>query len=348
MLEDDVAFLEELRVTIDKYLFLGFAPAGGSPGGDPALDETAKALEKPEFQALRRKINEAKPRAKEIINRFKIPAVYTQHAPLGFGGGAMGSQHLLDIVTDNRMWQRFEKGKILDTIDQAIGGIKVEIQKGDQGSESIAEGLNRSANPRAPETITRSAVKRKRPWYASGWVKGIAAIVTILGLVRFGLEMLDRFETDRLRAGQSPSINPEFIQVFFSEWQIRFRSGETIKPPVPIIQDQPIQLRLAIQDDNLPGPRIRNIYLRFPEDTEVEPGQWAGRFWVKSNALGVNEYFYQFDNNVPNGEAQFLAPISVSFKSSGVKQIGLHITVDDIESLRRHFLFEVTPKGSPE
>lgn len=229
-------------------------------------------------------------------------------------------------------------------------------------------------NTTPSDSTTQSAVRRKKSWYSSGWVKAMGVFAAIATIVGVGFQIFDVllkehkpplptqtyneggnvgaiYTGDRAtfvfsEPATTSEFNPDLLQVFFSEWQIRFRSGDMIRPPVPVIQNEPILLRLAVQDNNLPGPVIRNIYLAFPEDTEVEPGQWAGRFWVKSNALGVNEYFYQFDNNVPKGEAQFLASIGVSFKSSGVKHIGLHITTDSTEPIHRQFSFEVLPKGA--
>jgi len=216
-----------------------------------------------------------------------------------------------------------------------------------------------------PQTYMR----QRKHWYSSKLLQGLAAIVTIVVGILTLLNVFKKHEptvsikdstiaqntggnVGAIYTGDRPTIifgeavpkgqiNPQLIEVFFSEWQVHFNSGELVRPPISIKSGEQIQLRLAIQDGNLHGPRIRNVYLLFPQDTEVNSGEWAGNRWVKSNALNVSEYFYQFDNNVPKGEAQFLAPISVSFQSSGVKQIGLHITADGIDPIRRSFSLEV-------
>ncbi len=134
MLESELAFLQHLREAIDKYLFLGFAPSGRTPGGtDPASEKMSEALQKPEFQALRQRISEAKPRAKAIMAKFGISPVLEQYAPPLIGGGLIARQHILDVVTDNMTWQRVEKEKILDPIDQAIGAIRQEANRMEPG-----------------------------------------------------------------------------------------------------------------------------------------------------------------------------------------------------------------------
>jgi len=369
MLEDDLCFLQSLRDAIDRYLFLGHVPHGTTPGGrDPDWEKVAAALQKPEFYELRRRINEGKPRAKAIMENLKISAVFSQYAPPLVGGSLLARQHILDIVTDNRTWERVEKAKVLDLIDQAIGGVKDQIRKRREDQPVREETMA----PYAPVKSPSSGIVRKglrKPWYSAGWVKGIAALATIAGFVwqvflrpdsKAAISAVVSNTTQNqggrvgaIYAGDGSTIivdgakaadkvDPQLIDVFFSEWNLHFKSGEMVRPPQPIKQGEQVDIRLAVQDDNLHGARIRDIFLSFPKDADVKSGEWAGRVWVRSNALDAMRYFYQFDNNVPKGEMQFLAPISVSFRSSGVKQIGVYITADGLEAIHRSFLFEVS------
>ncbi|MFC1592558.1 hypothetical protein ACFL4C_00890, partial [Candidatus Omnitrophota bacterium] len=115
--KDDINFLNDLRSSIDKYLFLGYAPSVGSPGHDGSVDVMEQALLEIEFQDLRKRINESKQRAIDIIRRFGIKAIITQYPPAAVGGPII-EQHLLDVVTENLTWQRIPKTRILDVIDQ--------------------------------------------------------------------------------------------------------------------------------------------------------------------------------------------------------------------------------------
>lgn len=122
---DDIKFLEELRHSIDSYLFLGHAPSIGTPGHDPDVDKIEEELKKsPELRELRKKITEAKSRAKEIISRFNINAYYVQYPPAAAPTIPIIKQHLLDIITENLTWRQFQKSSILDMIDETIGALK--------------------------------------------------------------------------------------------------------------------------------------------------------------------------------------------------------------------------------
>jgi diguanylate cyclase (GGDEF)-like protein len=130
----DIAFLNNLRSDIDSYLFLGYAPSLGTPGHDPDVKKMEEAMSNSKFQELRKRINEAKPRAIKLISRFKINAVYVQYPPPAVGGPII-EQHLLDIVTENITWRQISKTRIIDMIDQAIGALQLE-QVSNKGSDS--------------------------------------------------------------------------------------------------------------------------------------------------------------------------------------------------------------------
>jgi len=122
-IKDDIEFLQELRSNVDQYLFLGHAPSIGSPGTDPDAAKMEAALREPKFQELRKKIVEAKTRAKKTISRFNTDCVYVQYPPRAIGGPVI-KQHFLDIVTENMTWKQIKKATILDMLDQTIGALR--------------------------------------------------------------------------------------------------------------------------------------------------------------------------------------------------------------------------------
>jgi len=126
MNKDDLHYLEEIRELIDKYLFLGFSPSKGSPGYDRGEKEMEEALKKPEFSEIRKKYNKMKAKAKSIIENCGINAFFVMRLPSAAGGGNISS-HILDLVTDNIMWQRVNKQQIFDIIDEAIGHIQMGV-----------------------------------------------------------------------------------------------------------------------------------------------------------------------------------------------------------------------------
>lgn len=129
-IKDDIEFLQELRDTIDAYLFLGFAPSSGSPGYDRAIRDMEETLKKPEYLEMRKWISEAKPRALLLFKDNHIPATLEQHMPPMSGGGVLRF-NILDLVTENLSWQRLPKEKVFDVIDQTIGALKLKISKND-------------------------------------------------------------------------------------------------------------------------------------------------------------------------------------------------------------------------
>jgi len=126
MTKDDVSYLKEIRELIDNYLFLGFSPSKGSPGYDEAVEKMKNELKNPEFAKIRRKYNQMKAKAKSIIDNCGINAVLSMRLPVAAGGGFIDS-HILDLVTENIMWQRIEKQEIFDIIDEAIGKIQTGV-----------------------------------------------------------------------------------------------------------------------------------------------------------------------------------------------------------------------------
>ena len=134
-IKNDIKFLEEFRNNIDKYLFLGFAPSYGSPGHDSASSIVDEKLKDLDYANLRKIVSEQKPRAVKITSDLGLSSYMTQHPPPFLSGTApIIKQHLFDIVTDNRTWQRVGKQTVLDLIDNAIGSLKENINLTQKGS----------------------------------------------------------------------------------------------------------------------------------------------------------------------------------------------------------------------
>lgn len=124
--KDDIEFLEKFRKNIDEYLFLGYAPpeTAWTKDYDPeALAKVKRALQHPDFQELRRSINEMKPRVKRLLDGCNLTPVIEQW-PAPAVGGPVLRFHMLDVITDNMTEFNLSKATVTDIIDQAIGALK--------------------------------------------------------------------------------------------------------------------------------------------------------------------------------------------------------------------------------
>ena len=120
---DDVEFLEAFRGMIAHYLFLGYAPAEGSVFTNEGVSDMRERLEDPQFRELRKRINETKPRAHDLLNECDVPTVVTVYPPPAIGGPIIRVP-LFDLVTQNRLYKRMGTEEFADKIDQAIGVLK--------------------------------------------------------------------------------------------------------------------------------------------------------------------------------------------------------------------------------
>ncbi len=158
---EDIEFLKEFREKIDKYLFLGYAPSEGSLFAD--IEGSAKmkqALKNPEFQELRRTINEMKPRVEQLLVECDLSDVFVMYRPPAAGGQVVQFK-MFNLITENPTHKRLPKETFFDVIDQAIGMLKTN-----------------------PPEKRKSKVERIAPTI----IKGLIFIAMPMGLDDSGLE----------------------------------------------------------------------------------------------------------------------------------------------------------------
>jgi hypothetical protein len=138
--EDEIAFLEDLRGKIVRYLFLGYSPSESHTlwGGSEGLFQMREALEKPAFQNLRREINEGKGRAHQCLSNAGVACIYEQWPAPMFGGPVL-SFKLFDLVTQNATEKNIELHVFTDKIDEAIGVLRHALAQPLTGPEKINE-----------------------------------------------------------------------------------------------------------------------------------------------------------------------------------------------------------------
>jgi hypothetical protein len=118
--QSDIEFLETFRQKVKDYLFLGYAPVEGWGSGSHTMHE---ALKNPDFQQLRREINEMKWRANQLLSDLAIPTIIVQY-PAPAVGGPVLQFNLIDLITNNLSERNLNVEWVIDRIDQAIGILK--------------------------------------------------------------------------------------------------------------------------------------------------------------------------------------------------------------------------------
>ncbi|OIO76456.1 MAG: TIGR02391 family protein [Elusimicrobia bacterium CG1_02_37_114] len=173
--KEKIYFLKELRDTIDKYLFLGYAPSVGSPGGDSSMRQMSEAMGKTEFQELRKKINKMKSRGKDLLDECGIEAVVQQYPPPAVGGPIIDCS-ILDIVTENLLWRRVRKEEILDKIDEAIGKLESDVSTDTKITKPTGESNIFNLSKLHPEICKKCKKLFKESTYTEAVEKGFKVV----------------------------------------------------------------------------------------------------------------------------------------------------------------------------
>lgn len=121
--ESDIAFLEDFRTRIERFLIAGAAPTQDPLWGGKALTRMKDAMQDEGFLELRREITQTKGRAAEILERVGIPCTFEQH-PTPAVGGPVVKFPLFDLITDNQSLHTIDGAVFIDKIDEAIGMLK--------------------------------------------------------------------------------------------------------------------------------------------------------------------------------------------------------------------------------
>lgn len=123
--EDEIAFLETFRDTIERYLVVGTAPTQDPIWGGSGLLRMKEAMRDPAFRALRRDINRMKGRAAHILERLGIGCTFEQYPPPAVGGPVVKFP-LFDLITDNQSLHTIDGSVFTDKIDEALGLLQDE------------------------------------------------------------------------------------------------------------------------------------------------------------------------------------------------------------------------------
>lgn len=120
---DDIAFLEEFRARIERFLIAGAAPTQDPLWGGKALTRMKEAMQDEGFLELRREINQTKGHATKVLERLGVGCTFEQHPPPAVGG-PVTKFPLFDLITNNQSLHTVDGAAFTDKIDEAIGLLK--------------------------------------------------------------------------------------------------------------------------------------------------------------------------------------------------------------------------------
>lgn len=119
-IDDDIAFLEEFRAKILKFLFDGRAPSRDPVWGGQGIFQMDEAMKDPAFRALRGELDRMKGRATMILEGLGIACTFTQYPPPAAGGPVI-RYPLFDLITGNHTAHSLDGAVFTGKIDDAIG-----------------------------------------------------------------------------------------------------------------------------------------------------------------------------------------------------------------------------------
>ena len=125
-LEEDIAFLEDFRDRIMRFLTAGAAPSQDPVWGTKGIFQMEEGMKDPAFRALRQEIDRMKGRAALIVEGLGIACVF-QHHPPAAAGGPMQRYPLFDLITDNRSQHNIDGALFTGRIDEAIGRLQFAV-----------------------------------------------------------------------------------------------------------------------------------------------------------------------------------------------------------------------------
>jgi hypothetical protein len=141
--EDDIAFLEAFRSSIERFLIVGTAPTMDRLWGGSGLIKMEEAMKDPEFRDLRRTINQAKGRAAQILESLGIGCTFHQHPPPAVGGPTEKFP-LFDLITDNRSHHTIDGTAFTDKLDEAIGLLRNSATRSETTARTVFVTLGES------------------------------------------------------------------------------------------------------------------------------------------------------------------------------------------------------------
>ncbi|MDA0662715.1 MAG: hypothetical protein O3B08_07760 [Proteobacteria bacterium] len=121
--EDDIAFLEDFRDRIMRFLTAGAAPSQDPIWGTKGIFQMEEGMKDPAFRALRQDIDRMKGRAAMIVEGLGIACIF-QHHPPAAAGGPIQKYPLFDLITDNRSQHNIDGALFTGRIDDAIGRLQ--------------------------------------------------------------------------------------------------------------------------------------------------------------------------------------------------------------------------------
>jgi predicted enzyme related to lactoylglutathione lyase len=123
---DDIAFLEDFRARILKFLVDGAAPSLDPVWGGKGIFQMDEGMKDPAFRQQRQDLNRMKGRAAAIVEGAGVSCTLIQYPPPAAGGQII-RRPLFDLITDNRTPHTLDGGLFTGKVDEAIGLLQARV-----------------------------------------------------------------------------------------------------------------------------------------------------------------------------------------------------------------------------
>lgn len=169
----------------------------------------------------------------------------------------------------------------------------------------------------------------------------LSYVVSIIAILRFVA-----LDIPQIHNNIKNTIYPSNIYLELSERKIPLRSDPVVLNwPVAIKQNEPLDLRFALVQDNFNSPQITKIFITFPPQSDVLPIPYKQWTWERNNDRELT-YFLDYSMSEPavKGISYDLPAFVIKFKSLEKLVFKYSIKGNRIEPITRTFIILPEPK----
>ena len=163
----------------------------------------------------------------------------------------------------------------------------------------------------------------------------LSCVVSIIAILRFVV-----LDIPQIHNNIKNTIYPSNIYLELSDWKIPLKSDPfVLNLPVDIKQNEPLDLRFALVQDNFNSPQITKIFITFPPQSDVSPIPYKQWTWERNNDSELT-YFLDYSMSEPavKGISYDLPAFMVKFKSLEGLVFKYSIKGNKIEPITRTFI----------
>ena len=142
-------------------------------------------------------------------------------------------------------------------------------------------------------------------------------------------------------AARIKRIDRNLIYVYFSDWKIKFRNGETIITPDKIYANKPVKFTFAVRQDNIAELYMLYVSITFSTNTEIYSGVVNGQAWQKTSGKDANEQCFPIHKALAKGSEFELPYMEVVFKTPGMYEMIYSIAMEGYQVIEGKCILNV-------